>query len=239
MTSAPTFDAIILDYGHGGVINGIYQTPGGKQYHHTDVDPVLSLYEGVSNRQTAARLIPMLLAAGVLVFDCVAERQWTAPPANWLALAQMDTPLQRRTAYANSVATGYRCRRALYLSLHSNATGNTIRGPSQPARGVDIYTSRGQTLADGVASSIHASMAKTLPAAGMPVRRGEWSDGDVDHEAGFWVLRKTAMPAVLTETGFFTNLQDARFLSSEAGQDAIAMAIYGGLRDWLGRRRMS
>ena len=30
------FDRIIIDYGHGGMIDGEYQTPGGKQYHFTE-----------------------------------------------------------------------------------------------------------------------------------------------------------------------------------------------------------
>jgi N-acetylmuramoyl-L-alanine amidase len=229
------YRCIIIDYGHGGEdpATGEYLTPGGKQYTHTDVDPPLFLGEGISNRRTAARLIAHLLGAGVRVEDCVARRSWSQAPASWRALEQSDLPLALRTGYANGVCDVLRPENCLLISLHSNAVGNTIRGPSQSARGVDVYTRRGQDHADPVADAIHAAMKETLPALGLPVRRGDHRDGDADHEANFWILRKTSAASVLTETGFFTNLEDARFLDSETGQDAIAAAIFAGLRPFL------
>jgi N-acetylmuramoyl-L-alanine amidase len=237
----PTFTTLIMGYGHGGIdpATGRYNTPGGKQYHFTDQPGLVlhqggpSLYEGVSNRCTARRLIAHALAAGVRVEDCVARRQWLVPPSSWRELEQADLALQHRTAYVNGVCGVLGADRCLYVSLHSNAVGNTIRGRSQSARGVDIYTSKGQTLADEVASSVHASMAAQLPQHGLPVRRGQWDDGDADHEAGFWVLRKPLCPAILPETGFFTNVHDARVLASSAGQDVIAAAIWSGIAGWM------
>lgn len=51
-------------------------------------------------------------------------------------------------------------------------------------------------------------------------------------QAGFIVLWTAAMPAVLVETGFITNREEARFLSSESGQTYIASAIYRAIRDF-------
>ena len=42
----------------------------------------------------------------------------------------------------------------------------------------------------------------------------------------FWVLWRTAMPAVLIEVGFITNPQDLAVLRSEEGRDAIADNIF-------------
>ena len=42
----------------------------------------------------------------------------------------------------------------------------------------------------------------------------------------FWVLWRTAMPAVLIEVGFMTNPQDLAVLRTEEGRDAIAENIY-------------
>ena len=42
----------------------------------------------------------------------------------------------------------------------------------------------------------------------------------------FWVLWRTAMPAVLIEVGFITNPQDLAVLRSEVGRDAIAGNIF-------------
>ena len=220
------YDCLIIDYGHGGMIDGVYQTPGGKQYHHTDVTPTLSLYEGVSNRMTALELARLALAAGVRVWDCVADR-WLELPlgCSRCDLEQTDVPLSARVRSANKHPGG------LLISCHSNAVGNSIRGPSLPANGVDIYTSRGNTRADAVADTVFRSFGEHL--AGLRLRGGEYSDGDSDHEADFYVLRKTSMPAVLGEVGFFTNLGDAQFLAEPENHFWIGQAYWMGVREWL------
>ncbi len=67
------------------------------------------------------------------------------------------------------------------------------------------------------------------------MRRGQWSDGDVDYESGLWMLRKTVMPAVLGEHGFHTNLSDAQVLASPEGQRAISSGVVAGLLPFLAR----
>lgn len=52
-------------------------------------------------------------------------------------------------------------------------------------------------------------------------------------QAGFWVLFMTTMPSVLTETGFITNPEEEKFLSSNQGQDYIASAIYRACRSYI------
>lgn len=46
------------------------------------------------------------------------------------------------------------------------------------------------------------------------------------HTAGFWVLWSTSMPSVLVELDFLCNPERAKFLSSEAGQNKLAMALF-------------
>ena len=45
-------------------------------------------------------------------------------------------------------------------------------------------------------------------------------------QAGFWVLKETAMPSVLIETGFLNHPSEGEFISSSAGQATIAESIY-------------
>jgi N-acetylmuramoyl-L-alanine amidase len=45
-------------------------------------------------------------------------------------------------------------------------------------------------------------------------------------QAGFLVLRMSSMPSVLIETGFISSPSEAAYLSSEAGQQAIAQSVF-------------
>ena len=55
------------------------------------------------------------------------------------------------------------------------------------------------------------------------MRKDTYSDGDVDKESNFWVLRKTSMPAILSENFFMTNYDNCNnYLLSEEGRDRIA-----------------
>jgi len=52
--------------------------------------------------------------------------------------------------------------------------------------------------------------------------RKDYRDGDADKEANFYVLRNTAMPAILSENFFMTNEKECRLIMSEEGRDRIA-----------------
>jgi N-acetylmuramoyl-L-alanine amidase len=52
-------------------------------------------------------------------------------------------------------------------------------------------------------------------------------------QAGFLVLWRTSMPAVLCEVGFITNAQEEKYIGSAEGQAAIAKAIHEALRQYL------
>ena len=52
-------------------------------------------------------------------------------------------------------------------------------------------------------------------------------------EAGFYILRHTICPAVLTENLFMDNANDVAFLQSHSGKEAITMLHVEGIREYL------
>lgn len=52
------------------------------------------------------------------------------------------------------------------------------------------------------------------------------------HQAGFWVLWATSMPAVLVELDFICNPGAAQYMTSEKGQKAFAQAIFNAIEKY-------
>ena len=105
---------------------------------------------------------------------------------------------------------------ALFVSIHCNAFGD------ERARGFEAFTSRGDTGADLVASFVYEEVALAFPNLQM---RTDFSDGDIDKEAGYYVLKHTKMRAVLIELGFITNSADHALLTSRSSLHVLSRAI--------------
>src|SRR5437588_8323172 len=95
-------------------------------------------------------------------------------------------PLGGRVAIANSY------RNAVFVCIHFNATGRS------GASGIETYFYSRESLP--LASAIHYYVTGGAPSANRRVRR-----------RGYYVLRKTAIPAVLVECGFLTNPTEAAY----------------------------
>jgi N-acetylmuramoyl-L-alanine amidase len=54
-------------------------------------------------------------------------------------------------------------------------------------------------------------------------------------QAGFLVLRETAMPSVLIETGYLSNKKENSYLLTDTGRSEIAQSIYGSLLNYLNK----
>ena len=70
---------------------------------------------------------------------------------------------------------------------------------------------------------------------GSKIQESFSSDGRRDlgvKQKGLEVLAGSAMPGVLVEIGFITNVEEEAYLNSERGQMEVAMAIYRGIRSY-------
>ena len=187
----------ILDNGHGGIIDGEYQTPGKRSQVWDDGS---QLFEGEFNRAIVNRLVKMCNDKGI---ECIN-----------LVDTQEDISLSERTSKANAIAKASE-KPCIYVSIHANGFSN------ESANGWSCYTSVGQTKSDKIATVLYAKAEAEFPDEKM--RKDTYSDGDVDKESNFWVLRKTSMPAILSENFFMTNYDNCHnYLLSEEGRDRIA-----------------
>lgn len=112
----------------------------------------------------------------------------------------------------------------LFISIHCNSAENP------QANGTEIFTSRGQTNADALATCIMNQISSTFPNLYV---RADYTDGDVDKEAGFYVLNNTNAPAVLIELAFISNPKEEEFLNNPCNLDNMAKAIARGVTDYI------
>jgi N-acetylmuramoyl-L-alanine amidase len=159
-------------------------------------------------------------------------------------------PLSERTALANSVGGD------LFISIHANASENTnARGlitffladaKTDQARAAatlenasirfeqveaqrQYLTDLDFTLRDMIQTEFQRESADLADIIQGTIKKetGEKSRG-VD-QAGFFVLDKAYMPAVLVETAFISNRDDERLLRDSDFQQETARAIYNSI----------
>lgn len=137
-----------------------------------------------------------------------------------------DISLEERARRVNEICGRLGAENVVLVSIHCNASKN---GEWGKARGWSAYTSKGKTKSDALATMLYVEAAKNF--TGQTLRK-EFSDGDPDWEEGFYVLRKTKCPAVLTENFFMDNEKDLAYLTSEEGREAIIRTHVAALINW-------
>tara|TARA_R100001460_G_scaffold15302_4_gene33789 strand:- start:7844 stop:8530 length:687 start_codon:yes stop_codon:yes gene_type:complete len=186
----------ILDNGHGGVIDGVYQTSGKRSPVWPDGEV---LYEGEFNRAIVNRIVDMCKSNNI---DCVN-----------LIDTQEDVPLKERPKMANKLAKSSE-KPCIYVSVHANGFTD------ESANGWEVFTSPGQTKSDSIATVLYEKAKAEFPERRM---RPSMGDGDPDKESKFTVLMDTSMPAILSENFFMTNSKECHeILMSESGRDRVA-----------------
>ena len=172
------------------------------------------LLEYAQNRLLAGRIVSALQARG--------------HDASLLVPEETDISLPERCRRVNEWCRQLGKDNVLLISIHCNAAGRGDRWLS--ARGWCAYTTRGGTRADALATSLYTAAQAHLPGHRL---RTDYTDGDPDMEADFYILRHTTAPAVLTENFFMDALPDYRFLLSPEGQQAIVSLHVTGITAYL------
>lgn len=180
---------VLLDNGHGGIINNEYQTPGKRSPKWADGS---QLFEGEFNRAIVNGIIQELTRLKI-------------PYVN-IAPEYVDISLEERVRRANT----YKSEKCFYLSVHSNAGGG---------KGSEVYTTVGQGQSDKIATIFCESYKTVFPDRPL---RSDSSDGDPDKEVNFYVIKNTAMPALLTENFFMDNEDECKnILMTKIGREKI------------------
>ena len=81
-----------------------------------------------------------------------------------------------------------------------------------------------------LAYCLYDAAKEALPGKKM---RTDYSDGDPDIEAGFYILKHTRCAAVLTENFFQDNKQDVDFLLSNEGRESIVQLHVNGIVNYI------
>ena len=169
----------ILDSGHGGMLDGMYQTAPKKMYQHQNGEIA---YEGVVNRLVKQKAISLFIRDSIRYVD--------------VCPTELDLDLDTRCNIINAICDEYGKNNCLLISLHMNAGKGT---------GFEIWTSPGATKSDEFATLFMSQYGSFFP--GHKLRK-DMTDGDVDKESPFYILVNTKCPAILPEWLFFDNYND-------------------------------
>tara|TARA_R100000008_G_scaffold83831_1_gene69806 strand:+ start:662 stop:1312 length:651 start_codon:yes stop_codon:yes gene_type:complete len=204
----------LLDPGHGGIIDGVYQTAGKRSPKFPDGSV---LYEGEFNRDVVRRILD--LCNGNLPGRATNRAKPKAIAIN-LVDTEEDMSLRHRVTKANLIHKEK--KNCIYVSVHSNAFGNGK--DFNQAKGTCTFHHYRSNTGKRLAECLQRWLGDLTPFRDRGVRSN-------DSWANFYVLRKTHMPAVLSENGFMTNFDDATALMDPEVRQAIANAHFAMIQE--------
>ena len=193
----PVSKTVCLDPGHG------VESPG-------KCSPDKSYYEHEFALDMARRIQAHLERCGVRVVLTRTDEHCPTGKAD-------TNDLLKRVAISDAAGAD------LFVSLHSNASGNEWSNAS----GLMIYTSAGpETASRNVAAK---AVLSRMTAAGVELR-----GSPLVHDIELVVTRKTVAPAMLIEYGFHTSRTEVERLKKSSYRAKLAEATAKGVCDFLG-----
>lgn len=139
-----------------------------------------------------------------------------------------DISLAERIRRINTICNKEGKSKVLLISVHANAVGDSSQWMN--GKGWEAYTTRGKTKSDTLAEFLYKRASKNMD--GKKIRE-DWTDGDRDKEADFYIIKKSYCPAVLTENFFYDNKDDLKYLTSDEGVHAVVRTHVEGIIDYI------
>lgn len=131
-----------------------------------------------------------------------------------------DTALTTRTTRANNVYSKNAYKAYCYISIHYNAMSDEW---DDTVGGLETYHYYNSVEGKKLATEIHSQLIKGTSMKNRGVK-----------EAGFYVLKHTAMTACLVECGFMSNHTEALLMKNIAYQTECAVEICKGVCNYYG-----
>lgn len=169
--------------------------------------PDRSLYEWRYNRDIVDKIIE-LAPENLKVVKIVEELE--------------DITLSERCQRVNTYIKEHPLESCVLISIHGNAAGN---GKWMTARGWEIFTTKGQNNSDILAECIATEVKENF----LTKIRTDESDGDLDKEEQFYILRNSNCPCCLSENFFYDNLEDLELMLNESVRYSIAQMHISGV----------
>lgn len=207
----------ILDAGHGGTYPEGHKDAGEYVTAPSKRSPVFDgviegfqrgfrFNEGEWNRKSLEYILQECESRGIDAID-LNEGTWE------------DVPLHTRCRKANKINKD---RKSIFISIHSNAAGDGRTFNNAKGNGVYIYLKSSKT------TKVFAQCLATHyidKYEGITKWRGI-------KERNFAVLRETHCPAVLLETGFFTNAQEVQRMMTHSWITRLAEVVCDAIEDF-------
>ena len=139
-----------------------------------------------------------------------------------------DASLAERIRRINTVCNKEGASNVLMISVHANAVGDSSKW--MEGKGWEAYTTRGETISDKLAEFLYKRADSNIK--GRKIRE-DWTDGDRDKEADFYIIKHAKCAAVLTENFFYDNKDDLKYLTSDEGVHAVVRTHIEGIIDFI------
>ena len=175
--------------------------------------------EGIFNRLVAKKIVDQLKA---LHYD-----------AELLVPEDQDISLASRVNRVNTWCKKLGAGNVILVSIHANALGHGNEWFPK-ADYWTVWTTVGKTNSDKLADYLWEACKKEMPDKKFGK---QMSDGDVDYESNFYIIKKSLCPAVLTENFFYTCKENLDFLTTDEGRQKIANGHVNGIINYLKSRK--